>query len=82
MNRFDKTKSSDNFISNNNVTYQDQLNKNKFLRGKNNSLNGINEIPNNRMNILHTKHNHGVPLQSNINVKGIVVIMTLIFFLQ
>ena len=35
--RFDKTKSNDNFISNSNATYQDQLNKQKFFRGYNNN---------------------------------------------
>ena len=82
--RFDKTKSNDDFISNSNATYQDQLNKQKFFRGYNNNqynnLSGINEIPNNKMNILHNKPNQIEQLDSNFNYKVICVIIIMILF--
>ncbi len=82
--RFDKTKSNDNFISNSNATYQDQLNKQKFFRGYNNNqynnLSGINKIPNNKMNILPSKPKQIEQLYSDFNYKIICVIIIMILF--
>ena len=84
---YDKTKSSDKFILNNNPRYQDQLNRLKFFSGYNNINNpySMNVEPKNEMNILpnqtQTSEQKQRQLSSDLKYKALCFVIVMLLFL-